>query len=66
MVLENEDCVKGMERLVRDDSVDLIIADPPYNIKVKNNTGWDDVPPEKYMEDSRLWLKQVPPPLALA
>ena len=32
----NEDCLIGMKR-IPDDSVDLVLADPPYNISVENN-----------------------------
>ena len=30
-VIKNEDCIEGM-RLMEDDSVDIVICDPPYNI----------------------------------
>ena len=32
----NEDCLDGMKR-IPDSSVDMILADPPYNISVENN-----------------------------
>ena len=32
----NEDCLIGMKR-IPDGSVDLVLADPPYNISVENN-----------------------------
>ena len=35
-VIFNDDCIKGMS-LMPDESVDLILTDPPYNISVKNN-----------------------------
>lgn len=37
----NEDCVAGMKRLP-DNSVDLIVADPPYNLSKGNTLQWDN------------------------
>lgn len=37
----NEDCITGMSTLP-DDSVDLIIADPPYNLSKGNSWKWDN------------------------
>lgn len=45
-VIYNEDCLEGMKRL-SDKSINLIIADPPYNI---NKAEWDRIP--NYIE----WL----------
>ena len=36
-------------------SVDLVIADPPYNIGVQGE-GWDQL--DDYMRWSRVWLKE--------
>jgi DNA modification methylase len=43
------DCLKGL-KLVGEKSVDLIIIDPPYNIK---KDSWDDV------KNYEIWLKEV-------
>lgn len=37
----NIDCIKGMKK-IKDNSVDLIIADPPYNLSKGNNWKWDN------------------------
>jgi DNA modification methylase len=37
----NEDCIKGMSKLP-DNSVDLIIADPPYNLSKGGEWQWDN------------------------
>lgn len=37
----NQDCIRGMKKL-NDDSVDLIIADPPYNLSKGNSWKWDN------------------------
>ncbi|KAG8470429.1 hypothetical protein KFE25_008850 [Diacronema lutheri] len=49
------DCVQGMKALP-DASVDLMIADPPYDIGVQKS-GWDTVP--HYLEWSRTWLAEA-------
>lgn len=49
------DCVRGM-RALADGSVDLVIADPPYNIGVQNSP-WDKVP--EYMSWSRQWMAEA-------
>lgn len=37
----NEDCITGMAKLP-DNCVDLILADPPYNLSKGNNWKWDN------------------------
>lgn len=37
----NDDCIEGMKKLP-DHSVDLIIADPPYNLSKGNELHWDN------------------------
>ena len=36
-----EDCIQGMKKLP-DNSVDLVLADPPYNLSKGNNWKWDN------------------------
>ncbi|WP_415328608.1 site-specific DNA-methyltransferase [Clostridium baratii] len=36
-----QDCIEGM-KLIEDNSVDLIIADPPYNLSKGNKLSWDN------------------------
>jgi site-specific DNA-methyltransferase (adenine-specific) len=49
------DCVRGMGALA-DASVDLVIADPPYDIGVQDSP-WDSVP--HYLDWSRTWLAEA-------
>ncbi|KAJ1631356.1 S-adenosyl-L-methionine-dependent methyltransferase [Pavlovales sp. CCMP2436] len=49
------DCVLGM-RALPDSSIDLLIADPPYDIGVQKSA-WDTVP--HYLEWSRTWLAEA-------
>ncbi len=68
------DCVKLMESELAEDSVDLVFADPPYNLSGKglqwkgNTTGgdwymvnsdWDRMPPEHYLTFTESWLSAV-------
>jgi len=48
-IIYNEDCLKGLSK-IPDKSIDLIVIDPPYNIK---KDSWDDI--KNYEE----WMKEV-------
>lgn len=50
----NQDCLEFM-KLLPDKSVDLIIADPPYNIGQDDGDGWDTV--ENYLDVFENWCK---------
>ena len=39
--IENLDCIEGMKNLP-DNSIDLIIADPPYNLSKSGDWKWDN------------------------
>ena len=39
--ISNMDCIEGM-RLLPDKCVDLIIADPPYNLSKRGEWKWDN------------------------
>ena len=36
-VIYNEDCIEGMKK-IPDESIDLIVTDPPYLMKYKTNS----------------------------
>lgn len=67
----NEDCITGCSRHIPDNSVDLIITDPPYGIngdqlhKHYNRKeafvidGYVEVPAEQYANFSRQWIQQA-------
>lgn len=69
--LYNCDCVEGARRYIGDDSIDLMICDPPYGIdggrldKHYNRReefvvgGYVDVPPERYAQFSLDWIKEA-------
>lgn len=51
-IIYNEDCMQGMKRLP-DKSIDLVLADPPYNI---GKAKWDKIP--DYIEWCGKWIKE--------
>lgn len=55
----NEDCVKGLKEKVPDESIDLVIADPPYFKVVAEK--WDYLwrTEEDYLEWSKGYLKEI-------
>ena len=67
----NEDCIEGTRRRIADDSVDLIITDPPYGIdgdklhKHYNRKeefvldGYIEVPLDQYPEFSKKWISEA-------
>lgn len=69
--LYNEDCIEGAKRHIKDESVDLILTDPPYGIegdsldKHYNRdekhvlSGYIEVSADEYPEFSSNWIKQA-------
>ena len=53
----NVDCIKGMQMLP-DDSVDLIVTSPPYNIGIDYDVYDDERPWEEYYVWCEQWLKE--------
>lgn len=49
----NEDCIEFMTKL-SNDTIDLIIADPPYNIGIDK---WDNI--KDYLNWSKLWITEA-------
>lgn len=52
-VITVSDCLELL-RQVPDNSIQLVVCDPPYNINVAD---WDDV--ERYVDWARAWLREV-------
>lgn len=67
----NEDCIEGSKLHLKDNSIDLIITDPPYGIEGdkldkhynRNENfvvdGYVDVPSDKYGDFSKKWIKEA-------
>ena len=67
----NQDCIVGAKNKIKDESVDLIITDPPYGINGKTFDkhynrddkhvlrGYIEVSKEEYPNFTRRWIKQA-------
>ena len=53
----NEDCVLGMKKLP-DDSIDLIVTSPPYNLNIQYAEYGDDMTLESYYGWCKEWIKE--------
>src|SRR5438105_10985058 len=51
----NKDCLAGLRENVSENSVDVVVTSPPYNIGVAYNSYNDELPREKYLA----WVEQV-------
>lgn len=58
----NEDMLKGIDK-IPDDSLDLIIADPPYCLGKDYGNSSDKMAPTEYLEWSYKWIDAVIPKL---
>lgn len=56
--IHNMDCVAGMKELVPDESVDLIVTSPPYNLGIQYDTHDDDMPLDQYFAWCKEWLSE--------
>src|SRR5438445_13867230 len=56
--LRHEDCVKGMSRL-GDESVDLVVTSPPYNLGISYGKYSDRQDRESYLNWCGEWAKQI-------
>lgn len=52
----NDDILKT--EAIENDSVDLIVTSPPYNVDIRYETYDDKIPYDKYLEFSEKWLKK--------
>ncbi|MEW6772440.1 MAG: site-specific DNA-methyltransferase [Bacteroidota bacterium] len=67
----NIDCIQGSKKYLKDNSIDLIITDPPYGIQgdqlhkhynrdeSKVIDGYVEIPKEQYAEFSLQWIKEA-------
>jgi len=45
--------------LIEENSIDLIVTSPPYNVDIHYNSFRDDIPYEKYLEFTEKWLRKA-------
>ena len=53
------DCVTGMDTHLVDESVDLVVTSPPYNLGVKYNSYEDKLSVSDYLDWTESWANQV-------
>jgi len=51
------DCIDIM-KTINDESVDLIVTDPPYNLSKDYGNNYDNLGHAEYLTFSRQWLKE--------
>jgi len=56
-IIYNEDCIKGMKK-IKDKSVDIIIADPPYNIGKEFGNNSDKQEMSEYIKWCDEWITE--------
>ena len=59
MILENKDCLKYLST-IEDESVDLVLTDPPYFIGFDGGKGWDSQwkSEDEYLNWCKLWTNE--------
>ncbi|MBC6408686.1 MAG: site-specific DNA-methyltransferase [Rhodobacteraceae bacterium] len=58
--LFNEDFLLGVNK-IKDESIDLVIADPPYGLNKDYGNDSDNVSSEELLEWTRLWISSIIP-----
>lgn len=58
-IIYNMDCIDGMNKYIDDESVDLIIADPPYFKVIGEKWDYNWRTEEDYLDWSKKWLKEA-------
>ncbi len=56
-MIEFKDAIVGL-RAIDDSSIDIVLADPPYNIGKNFDIWHDNLPMDKYLEWSDAWIKE--------
>jgi len=54
----NLDCIEGM-KLMEENSVDLVVTSPPYNVGIDYDVYQDNMSMEDYLEWTKQWLTEV-------
>jgi site-specific DNA-methyltransferase (adenine-specific) len=50
-----EDCIRGMQELLSENSVDVVVTSPPYNIGIPYRSHRDNLPRKKYLD----WMRDL-------
>ena len=74
-IIYYEDCIQNIQKRLHEESIDLIIADPPFGIKFTGKgtqynrkseyvvDGYTEITQENYLDFSKAWIKTVYPVL---
>lgn len=54
-----EDCIKGMQKRLEPESIDVIVTSPPYNLGINYSTYNDKISREEYLDWLDAWAQQV-------
>ena len=57
IIIINDDFLKT--DLIPENSIDLIVTSPPYNVDIHYESYKDDIPYEKYLEFTEKWLRKA-------
>ena len=57
IVIINDDFLTT--RAIKEESIDLIVTSPPYNVDIRYGSYRDDIPYDKYLEFTRKWLSKA-------
>ena len=57
-IVHNCDCIEGMQQ-IDSNSIDLVFADPPFNIGYKYDKYNDSIATEEYLQWCTAWMQQV-------
>jgi site-specific DNA-methyltransferase (adenine-specific) len=53
--LFHKNCMKGIRENIKENSIDVVVTSPPYNIGINYNLYKDTMPKEKYIA----WIKEI-------
>lgn len=57
--LYNGDCIKGMQSHIADQSIDVVVTSPPYNLGIRYNAYNDSIPRSEYLDWIENWAQQI-------
>lgn len=55
----NNDCIEGMKQLLPDNSIDVVVTSPPYNLGIKYNKYSDNIARNTYLDDMESVAKEL-------
>ncbi len=59
ILIKHGDCVQGMKKYLADQSVDVVVTSPPYNLGIKYKNYHDKKPLAAYLASMREWMVEI-------